>query len=69
MFNATLSLLRDQIEASDEAIQSLEGDISGLPYASSAIAAIRTVQEQYHRLILAHTKAIVELRKLTPSSC
>jgi hypothetical protein len=69
MFTSTLCLLQDQMEASDEAIELLEGDIPELNHAYPAIAAVRTVQEQYYRLILAQTHAIDELRKLTPMSC
>jgi hypothetical protein len=69
MFTSTLCLLQDQMEASDDAIQSLEGDISELHQAYPAIAAVRIVQEQYHRLIVAQTKAIDEIRKLTPATC
>jgi hypothetical protein len=69
MFTSTLCLLQDQMEASDDAIQSLEGDISELHHAYPAIAAVRIVQEQYHRLIVAQGHAIDEIRKLTPATC
>ena len=69
MFIDTLCLLQDQIEASDDAIASLEGDIPELNHAHPAIAAVRIVQQQYHVLILAQIKAIDELRKLTPATC
>jgi hypothetical protein len=68
VFTATLCLLQDLIEASDDAIGSLEADIRDLDHAHPAIAAVRTVQRQYGVLILAQAQAIDELRKLTPAT-
>ena len=66
MFTSTICMIQDQLEASDDAIDSLEGDIADLGHAYPAIAAVRRVQEQYQRLKFTQYKAIEELRKLAP---
>ncbi len=68
MFTSTLCLMQDQIEASDDAIAALEGDIPDLDHAQPAIRAVRAVQKEYQELIRTQIQAIAELRKLTPES-